>query len=86
MKIVRCQSCGANELVEKDGYMVCTFCNTRYTIEKEDLGIKTSSISLDSDIDILLKKCESDPKNAKKYANLILDIDPDNEEAIKYLY
>ena len=33
----------------------------------------TSSIGLD------------DPARARKYANLILDIDPDNPEALKYL-
>ena len=45
----------------------------------------SSPIALDDDIARLLKKCESDPRNARKYANLILDIDPDNEEALKYI-
>lgn len=86
MKIIKCTQCGGNDFIRDNGYMVCKFCNTHYAIEVGDLGIKQSSISLDSDIDILLKKCKSDPKNARKYANLVLDIDPDNEEAKKYLY
>ena len=45
----------------------------------------SSPIALDDDIARLLKKCQTDPSNAQKYANLVLDIDPDNEEALKYL-
>ena len=30
-------------------------------------------------------KCKEDPVNAKKYANLVLDIDPHNVEALKYV-
>ena len=44
-----------------------------------------SSIALEEDIAVLLKKCREDPKNARKYANLVLDIDPGNAEAKKYL-
>ena len=44
-----------------------------------------SGIALDDDLVRLLAKCKADPKNARKYANLILDIDPDNEEALNYL-
>ena len=45
----------------------------------------SSQIDLDDDISRLLQKCRTDRRNARKYANLILDIDPDNEEAQKYL-
>ena len=44
-----------------------------------------SGISLDDDISRLLSKCKEDPVNAKKYANLVLDIDPHNVEALKYV-
>lgn len=40
-------------------------------------------ISLNSDIERLLNKCKTDPKNKRKYINLILDIDPDNTEIYK---
>ena len=43
-----------------------------------------STIALDDDVKRLLEKCKTDPKNARRYANLILDIDPDNEEALNY--
>ena len=85
MKLMRCTQCGSNELVRDRGFMVCKYCNSRYAIEKDDIGIKESSIELGSDIEALLKKCRTDPRNARRYANLILDIDPDNDEALKYL-
>jgi len=44
-----------------------------------------SGVSLDSDVERLLLKCHEDPRRAARYANLILDIDPTNEEALKYL-
>ena len=85
MKLLKCEQCGGNDFHRDNGFMVCNYCNARYAIETSDIGIKQSSISLNSDIDTLLKKCRDDPRNARKYANLILDIDPTNHEAMKYL-
>ena len=39
----------------------------------------------EDDVAELLRKCRENPARARKYANLILDIDPDNPEALKYL-
>ncbi len=85
MRLLKCKQCGSGEFYRADGFMVCKFCNAHYAIEKGDLGVKESTIELNSDIEELLKKCRKDPKNARRYANLILDIDPDNGEAPKYL-
>ena len=100
MKELACRNCGANALKRVNGYFFCPYCESRYLITKEDMqggflgdnhqsalshcGVK-SVIALDEDVARLLKKCETDPRNAKKYANLILDIDPDNKEAMQYL-
>lgn len=94
MKRYSCPNCGANDFKEIKGFRLCNFCGTKSLIEKEDLPINdvaiiksniVSPVALDSDIKSLLIKCKQDPKNAKKYANLILDIDPDNPEALNYL-
>ncbi len=100
MEALICKNCGANALVRKNDYMVCPYCDSRFAITREErrsglLGCShhatlshsgvDSSIALDDDVARLLEKCKSDPRKAKKYANLILDIDPDNEEARKYL-
>lgn len=99
MEALICKNCGANALMRKNDYLVCSYCDSRFAITKEERsslfgsshhttlshsGVD-SSIALDDDVARLLEKCKSDPRNAKKYANLILDIDPDNEDALKYL-
>ena len=80
LKTVQCKQCGANVLREEGNYYICEYCGTKFLKKPEGEGI-----SLNSDIERLLQKCKTDPKNAKKYANLILDIDPDNREALKYI-
>lgn len=100
METLVCKNCGANALVRKNEYMVCPYCESRFAITREERrrglfgsshhttlshsGVD-SSIALDDDVTRLLEKCKSDPRNARKYANLLLDIDPDNEEALKFL-
>ena len=85
MKNLICERCGSNELKECNGYLVCEFCDTKFMLTKEDAFLKQSTISLSDDVDNLLKKLQSDPKNAKRYINLILDIDPDNSEVKRFL-
>ena len=99
MEALICKNCGANKLIQKSNYMFCPYCESRFAVTKEELqnlfsknhhstlshsGV-SSTIALDDDVAKLLKKCKSDPRNARRYANLILDLDPDNEEALKYL-
>ena len=101
MEALVCKNCGANALTRKNDYMYCPYCDSRFAITREERssglfgsnghhatlshsGVN-SSIALDDDVARLLAKCKADPKNARKYANLILNIDPDNEEALKYL-
>ena len=96
MKAFVCKSCGATGIQIKGAYLVCDYCDTRFLLTAEDYDFygnanstssnhSSSGISLGSDIEMLLQKCRLDPKNAKKYANLILDIDPDNKKALMYL-
>lgn len=85
MKIVECGKCGSNELFHDSGYMVCAFCRVKFIPRADDRIEIGSAISLDDDVRILLNKCLSDPDNSKRYANLVLDIDPTNAEALKYI-
>lgn len=80
----KCSNCGASEFTLKDGYSVCKYCGSRLVVQNTN-GSSNNGIGLDDDVEILLQKCKSDPKNAKKYANLILDIDPTNEIAARIL-
>ena len=84
MKIEICERCGGGELVARDGYRICQYCHTKYLLTPEDVTRKGSIIALDSDIKMLLQKCQDDPANARRYASLVLDMDPENTEALKY--
>lgn len=80
-----CKNCGAHDFFEENGHLICQYCNSKFLISKEDISRKSSTISLGDDVKMLLKKCHDDPSHAYRYAMLILDIDPTNEEATKYL-
>lgn len=86
MKLIICEQCGANELKERNGKLICTFCGAIYkdeTLPNKHAEKKKTTIGLD-DVQMLLEKIKTDPRNAKRYAKLILDIDPDNEKAMRY--
>lgn len=85
MKTLKCENCGANGLVEHNGYWVCEYCDSKFAIQASDTPQQAMGRSLNADVENLLRKCRTDPKNARKYANLVLDIDPTNQEAINYL-
>jgi len=88
MKALTCKCCGATGVSIANGFVTCEYCDAKYLLTAEDYGFSDAApkgISLDADIGRLLMKCRTDPGNARKYANLILDIDPDNEDAMKYL-
>lgn len=77
-----CKKCGSNEFVENSNVRICIYCRTSYEIPKKD---KESNISLQDDVQALLMKCKFDPSNARRYAALVLEIDPHNQEAARYL-
>lgn len=84
MKLIKCKSCGSNELFEDGDFVVCSFCQSRYVPQAEDFPQSETHIDLASDVQILLDKCRSDPKNRVRYINLILDLDPDNDEVNEF--
>ena len=100
MESISCKNCNATGLRLVNGYWVCDYCGSRFLPTKEERNASargtaftfgsqrsggSSQIGVSSDVERLLEKCRTDRKNAQKYANLILDMDPDNEEALKYL-
>lgn len=86
MKVVECSRCGSKELLAEGGYLQCLFCRSKFEIPKQKTPKKDTAINVLDDIQQLLKKCEDDPLNRIRYASLILDIDPTNQEASKYLF
>ena len=80
-----CPNCGSTEFIDKNEYRMCRYCNSKFEYKQEKSKKGATAISLQSDIDILLQKCKDEPWNSRKYASLILDIDPTNRDALKYL-
>lgn len=85
MKILSCVNCGGNSFTQEYGFRICNYCKSKYIIQKEDVTQSGSQIALHDDVQRLLRMCEENPAKAGKYASLILDIDPTNSEAQKYL-
>ena len=86
MAVLICDICGGKLVMGSGGVSVCDSCGMEHRIE----GVCASpaaatQIALSDDVERLLQKCRTDRKNARKYANLVLDIDPDNIEALRYL-
>jgi DNA-directed RNA polymerase subunit RPC12/RpoP len=85
MKQNICKNCGAHSFLEENGYFVCEYCNSKYLVTSVEVPQPIPKIALDEDIKLLLKKCQDDPIHANRYAGLVLDIDPNNKEAVRYL-
>jgi uncharacterized Zn finger protein (UPF0148 family) len=81
MKSLVCEKCGSTSFKEENGYLVCAYCGVKYFNEKK----ADSKIDINDDVKELLLKCEKYPLKAKRFAKLILDIDPNNKEALRYL-
>lgn len=85
MKRVECSNCGSTELIADNDIIVCVYCRSRHVPQTDDVPPRETVIGIESDIQTLLQKCRQDPKNRRRFANLILDIDPSNQEAKKFL-
>lgn len=81
MKAIICEHCGGDEFIEKDGYRICRYCKSKFIPSKDEIRNAGATIALNEDVQRLLRKCKTDPKKAIKYANLILEIEPNNKEA-----
>ncbi len=88
MKQIICEMCGSTDLVNENGVLVCQSCGCRYETNNAQAASAprpSATIALNEDVERLLQKCRRDPAKAKKYANLILEIEPHNKEALEIL-
>lgn len=100
MEAIKCELCGSNDLVKKDGVYVCQYCGTQYTIEEArnllrtaEGGIDVSGSTVKVDNTGFVKKYLENARRAKakedwaeveKYYNMVEQNDPSNIEAIFY--
>ncbi len=85
MKIIKCTKCGSNDLYHEEHYVVCSYCRIKFTPSAADRPVPESVISVYDDIQALILRCQNEPHNSRRIAGLILDLDPSNVEAHKYL-
>lgn len=83
MKDLTCRNCGSNDLYAENGYYICRYCGTKHLITKDDKPARESTIELNEDVKKLLKCWDENPSMADKYAQMILEIDPNNQRALK---
>lgn len=85
MKLIECERCGSASLFHDQNYVVCEYCRSRYLRSPDEVPPVATTLDLASDIRMLLERCRLEPANVHQFANLILDIDPSNQEALRYL-
>lgn len=86
--IIKCEICGSNDLVKKDGYYVCQYCNTKYSLEDAKKLIVEGTVKIDNSEQIekyyKIAREARDCNNANdafKYYDLIRQERPDDWEA-----
>ena len=91
MKNIECKKCKSVDFERVDNALKCIYCRTTY-VDETGIGknflknnTSNSTIEIDEDILLLLDKIKREPWNRNRYANMILDIDPTNEDALKML-
>lgn len=83
LSLMTCPHCGSSEFVDVNNIRMCAYCRSNF---KEDVSERGgTTINVREDVDRLLDKCRKDPRNASRYAELVLDIDPFNKEALTFI-
>lgn len=91
MRKIVCEMCGSNNLIKENGYYVCEYCKTKYTVEEAQKLIIEGPIKIDRTDEInnlyhlaRRAKAEKNVTKALEYYEKILPLDPSSVEA--YLF
>jgi hypothetical protein len=85
VEIQICNKCGSNSLMRESAYATCEYCRTKFLLGADEAPLSGSEICLNSDIQDLLSKAREEPAREVYFANLVLDIDHGNEQALAIL-
>ena len=85
MKALVCEVCGSNDVIKQDGYFVCQYCGTKYTVEEARKILGTVKIDKTEETEKLLTLArrareDNNYENAEKYYGMALQDDPNNWE------
>lgn len=62
MQAIKCELCGSNQLIKKDGYYQCEYCGTKYTLEEAKKLIVSGTVEVvtgNAEKERLLKNAET---------------------------
>ena len=95
MKAMQCELCGATDIIKDGDYFVCQSCGMKYTTESARKMMVEGVVQVEGTVKVdnshkienflsLAKKAhDSDnEKEAEEYANKVLEIDPENWDAL----
>ncbi len=95
MKAIKCELCGSNDIIKQDGFFVCQYCGTKYSLEEakkmmiEGVVEVTGTIKVDDSKQIenyrkLAQRAFKDKnyEEAYQYCDKILQLNPDDWEAV----
>ena len=90
MQAIKCEICGSNDIIKKDGYFACQHCGTKYSVDEVRKLVGVVSIDKSADMEhwkVLAKRArfEGNAVNAVKYYGLINEQDPHDWEASFFL-
>lgn len=98
MKALVCELCNSNGLVKKDGFFVCEYCGTKYTVEEAKKMMIEGTVEVQGTVKIdtsaelanlyqLARRAKesNNAENAIKYFDMILLKEPNNWEANFYI-
>lgn len=83
MKVIKCELCGSTEVTKIDGLYQCNHCKTKYTAQEAAKLLQDVKIDRSNELEnyiVLARRAkeEDNAKNAEKYYELALHIDPSN--------
>ncbi|WP_146192030.1 hypothetical protein [Bifidobacterium catulorum] len=80
-----CSHCGSSEFIDRGDMQICAYCRSLFRRKAPYNEESGATIDVMEDVKLLLEKCRKDPSRASRYAGLVLDIDPTNQDALQYL-
>ena len=80
-----CNYCGSKFIIDESNRVATHHKDSLRNDIEINRTVTQKNTSLRSDVEQLLAKCKANPRRARKYAILVLEMDPTNKEALKYL-
>ena len=79
MQAIKCELCGSNQLIKKDGFFQCEHCDTKYTLEEAKKLIVSGTVEVvtgNAEKERLLKNAETllNLEEYKKAFTIFIDI------------